>query len=97
MATGQVSAVERMFNLISWDDSYKLEAVVDSLVELESKHPEALQRFLEIFLSQACWSKSRNIVWVGRCNLCSSDIGFQLVNDKLVYRCDDPRCDNHIV
>ncbi len=92
MATQNLSPVEKMFNLISWDDENKLEAVVDSLTKLGEKHPEALQKFLEIFLAEQGFNNTLNI---GDCANCACGVSFQLDEGKLVYRCENDRCENH--
>ena len=94
MAIQSLSHVEKMFNLISWDDSNKLEAVVDSLAKLGEKHPEALQKFLEIFLAEQGWNNTLN---VGDCAICAFGVSYQLDKGKLVYRCENTRCENHQV
>jgi len=91
MDTESISAVRGMFNLISWDDENKLEAVVNSLEKLGEQHPEALQRFLEIFLTE---QGVNGVVNVGTCNNCSDDVGYQLANNKLIYSCSNKRCEN---
>ena len=94
MATQSLSPVERMFNLIYWDDTNKLEAVVESLAKLGEKHPEALEQFLEIFFAE---HGSDNVVCVGDCANCGSNVNYQLYNGRLVYRCENTRCENHQV
>jgi len=94
MATQNLSPVEKMFNLISWDDENKLEAVVDSLAKLGEKHPEALKQFLEIFLAEQGWNNTLN---VGDCSICAFGVSYQLDKGKLVYRCENTRCENHQV
>lgn len=94
MATKRMSRVTQMFNLIHWDDTNKMEAVVESLEKLGDKHPEALQQFLEIFLAEHGTCNHFN---VGDCAICAWGVVFELVDKKLVYRCLNTRCENHRV
>lgn len=92
MSYERIGPVERMFNVIYWDDTNKRRAIVESLEKLGEKHPEALQRFLEIFLDQ---KGNDGVIDVATCALCACSIVYKLHEGKLVDICENPRCDYH--